>query len=168
MHRLDRASRDAGVAHLVERHLAKVEVASSSLVTCSNFSSARKGHDLPQAIKGERTRCLHLKNAVCRIFCKTGGTAFPTKASFCGVMKRVRASSPAPQKITGASTLLLLSNIWRHSQVVRQRSAKPLPPVRVWVAPPKIDKHRQGLVDFYLFTFHYSLFTKSRVSIFGK
>ena len=30
-------SADAGVAHLVERHLAKVEVASSSLVTRSIF-----------------------------------------------------------------------------------------------------------------------------------
>ena len=48
---------------------------------------------------------------------------------------------------------------WRHSQVVRQRSAKPLSPVQVWVAPPKIDKVRQNLVDFtyYLFTLHYSL-----------
>ncbi len=26
--------------------------------------------------------------------------------------------------------------IWRHSQVVRHGSAKPLPPVRIWVAPP--------------------------------
>ena len=33
---------------------------------------------------------------------------------------------------------------------------------------PKIDKHRQGLVDFYLFTIHYSLFTKIEGSIFGK
>ena len=167
MHRLDRASRDAGVAHLVERHLAKVEVASSSLVTCSNFSSARKGHDLPQAIKGANSLPPPQKCGVPH-FLQNRRYGAPTKAGFCGVMKRVRASSPAPQKITGASALLLLSNIWRHSQVVRQRSAKPLPPVRVWVAPPKIDKHRQGLVDFYLFTFHYSLFTKSRVSIFGK
>ena len=27
--------------------------------------------------------------------------------------------------------------LWRHSQVVRQRSATPLPPVQIWVAPPK-------------------------------
>ena len=27
--------------------------------------------------------------------------------------------------------------IWRHSQVVRQRPAKPLSPVQVWVAPPE-------------------------------
>ncbi len=27
--------------------------------------------------------------------------------------------------------------IWRHSQAVRQRSATPSPPVRIWVAPPK-------------------------------
>ena len=32
----------ASVAHLVERHLAKVEVASSSLVTRSNFSGASR------------------------------------------------------------------------------------------------------------------------------
>ena len=49
--------------------------------------------------------------------------------------------------------------IRHHSQVVRQRSATPLSPVQVWVAPPKIDKIRQSLVDFtyYLFTLHYSL-----------
>ena len=32
----------AGVAHPVERHLAKVEVASSSLVTRSNFKSKER------------------------------------------------------------------------------------------------------------------------------
>ena len=31
----------------------------------------------------------------------------------------------------------------------------------------KIDKHRQGLVDFYFFTLLYSLFTKTNGSIFG-
>ena len=38
---------------------------------------------------------------------------------------------------------------------------------KVSFGPPKIDKHRQGLVDFYLFTIHFSLFTKSEGSIFG-
>ena len=28
-------------------------------------------------------------------------------------------------------------HIWRHSQVVRQRSATPLSPVQIWVAPPE-------------------------------
>ena len=66
--------RHAGVAHLVERHLAKVEVASSSLVTCSRNDNRSK--------------------------------------------------------------FLLLLSIGRHSQVVRQSSAKAPPPVRVWVSPP--------------------------------
>ena len=30
---------------------------------------------------------------------------------------------------------------WRHSQVVRHGSAKPLPPVQIWVAPPKNTLH---------------------------
>ena len=30
-------------------------------------------------------------------------------------------------------------------------------PVRARPPAPKIDKHRQGLVDFYLFTLHFSL-----------
>ena len=64
----------ASVAHLVERHLAKVEVASSSLVTRSKF--------------------------------------------YTGV----------------------LSCRWRHSQVVRQGSAKSSPPVQIWVAPPKDEQ----------------------------
>ena len=41
----------------------------------------------------------------------------------------------------------------RHSQVVRQRSAKPLPPVQIWVAPPtkalSFDK-----AFFFCFPFH--------------
>ena len=37
-----RMEADAGVAHLVERHLAKVEVASSSLVTCSTKDNRSK------------------------------------------------------------------------------------------------------------------------------
>ena len=41
-------------------------------------------------------------------------------------------------------------------------------PVRVRPPAPKIDKHRQGLVDFYLFTLHFSLFSKFVGSIFGR
>ena len=41
-------------------------------------------------------------------------------------------------------------------------------PVRARPPAPKIDKHRQGLVDFYLFTLHFSLFTKFVGSIFGR
>ena len=40
---------DAGVAHLVERHLAKVEVASSSLVTRSK--QIRNAHRVPYFIR---------------------------------------------------------------------------------------------------------------------
>ena len=42
--------------------------------------------------------------------------------------------------------------------------------VRVRVPPPapKIDKPRKELVDFYLLPLHYSLFTKTEESIFGK
>ena len=41
-------------------------------------------------------------------------------------------------------------------------------PVRARPPAPKIDKHRQGLVDFYLFTLHFSLFSKFVGSIFGR
>ena len=51
--------------------------------------------------------------------------------------------------ITGASALLLLS-IGRHSQVVRQSSAKAPPPVRVWVSPPKRNTSRQAGVSFWI------------------
>ena len=68
---------DADLAHLVERHLAKVEVASSSLVIRS---------------KG---------------------------------------------RLNEQSLSVLFFQIRRHRQVVRQRPAKPLPPVQIWVAPPK-------------------------------
>ena len=36
-----------------------------------------------------------------------------------------------------SSNLVFRSKNWRHSQEVRQRPAKPLPPVRFWVAPPQ-------------------------------
>ena len=39
-------------------------------------------------------------------------------------------------KVEVASSSLVTRSRWRHSQVVRQRSAKPLPPVQIWVAPP--------------------------------
>ena len=43
--RFRRSDQDAGVAHPVERHLAKVEVASSSLVTRSNFRNVNNVPD---------------------------------------------------------------------------------------------------------------------------
>ena len=85
----------AAVAHLVERHLAKVEVASSSLVSRSTqslsngqafVSSARK---TPRQAQGCKTRCLHLRSIEVRGSRKT---------LFCGVMLRVRASSAAPTR----------------------------------------------------------------------
>ena len=47
--------------------------------------------------------------------------------------------------------------IWRHSQVVRQRPAKPLSPVQVWVAPP--TKNRLTIrVRRFLSFFHFLVF----------
>ncbi len=48
---------DAGIAHLVERHLAKVEVASSSLVARSR--KAVLGDKYCFFHRQDRTRCLH-------------------------------------------------------------------------------------------------------------
>ena len=39
-------------------------------------------------------------------------------------------------KANVASSNLVFRSKWRHSQVVRQGPAKPLPPVQIWVAPP--------------------------------
>ncbi len=62
-------------------------------------------------------------------------------------------SNPASPAICGSSSVVeynlakvgvagsnpvFRSNFWRHSQVVRQRSAKPLPPVRIRLPPPII------------------------------
>ena len=41
-------------------------------------------------------------------------------------------------------------HIWRHSQVVRQRSATPLSPVQIWVAPPKI---KALILSAFIFVF---------------
>ena len=43
-----------------------------------------------------------------------------------------------------------VEKIWRHGQVVRQRSATPLSPVRIWVAPPKKDRHPFGCLSFFV------------------
>ena len=40
--------------------------------------------------------------------------------------------------------------IWRHSQAVRQRSAKPLSPVRFRVAPPKAKAPHTGCFCFWM------------------
>ena len=56
-------------------------------------------------------------------------------------------------KVGVASSSLVFRSInyvWRHSQAVRQRSAKPLSPVRFWVSPPSICRgggtgRRKGL-----------------------
>ena len=55
----------AGVAHLVERDLAKVEVASSSLVARSkkNTPSDRMGYSFWNVPQHRRTRCLDLREA---------------------------------------------------------------------------------------------------------
>ena len=78
----------AGVAHLVERSLAKAEVAGSSPVSRSIHETAPR----------QPRRFMN------------------------GFVLR----SPLHNQIG-----------WRHSQVVRQRSAKSPPPVRIWVAPPR-------------------------------
>ena len=39
-------------------------------------------------------------------------------------------------KVEVASSSLVIRSRLRHSQVVRQRSATPSPPVQIWVAPP--------------------------------
>ena len=49
-------------------------------------------------------------------------------------MSRVQTPFPAP-----------VNFFWRHSQVVRQRSAKPLSPVQIRVSPPVI--YSAGVVE---------------------
>ena len=49
----------------------------------------------------------------------------------------------------GSSPALGTTSIWRHGQVVRQKPAKLLPPVRIWVSPPYFG----GLIALYYFAF---------------
>ena len=48
--------------------------------------------------------------------------------------QRVIGSIPIASTITGRKVCNI--TVRHHSQVVRQRPAKPLPPVRIWVVPP--------------------------------
>ena len=87
---LARKTKYAAVAHLVERHLAKVEVASSSLVS----RSKSKGTDVIRCfsfIRSTLASSTFIKSEV----------GVPVKAcGFCGVWMRVRASSAAPNQRT--------------------------------------------------------------------
>ena len=57
-------------------------------------------------------------------------------------------------KVEVASSSLVTRSIRRHSQAVRQRSAKPLSPVRFRVAPPKNPARKCGIFTFYLLPLH--------------
>ena len=50
--------------------------------------------------------------------------------------------------------IILLFQIRRHGQAVRQRSATPLSPVRFRVAPPKNPARKCGIFTFYLLPLH--------------
>ena len=51
----------------------------------------------------------------------------------------------------GSSPALGTTSIWRHGQVVRQKPAKLLPPVRIWVSPPVLqDLDALYILCFYL------------------
>ena len=85
---LARKIKYAAVAHLVERHLAKVEVASSSLVS----RSKSKGTDV--------IRCFSfIRSTLASSTFVKSEVGVPVKAcGFCGVWMRVRASSAAPNQ----------------------------------------------------------------------
>ena len=51
-------------------------------------------------------------------------------------------------KVGVAGSSPVFRSIWRHSQAVRQRSAKPLSPVRFRVAPPKEKHPKMGCFSF--------------------
>ena len=102
----------AGLAHLVERHLAKVEVASSNLVTRS---------------KGSIQFWVDFLNLLFILKIRR-------RAGLAHLAERHLA------KVEVASSNLVTRSRWRHSQVVRQRSAKPSPPVQVRVSPPSVKE----------------------------
>ena len=86
----------AGIAHLVERHLAKVEVASSSLVARSRLRRT-SGFGCPSFLRGSRRTCCLHRNAR-SAFSMRGPVGFPRMAEgrSWDAGKRVRASLPAP------------------------------------------------------------------------
>ena len=89
----------AGLAHLVERHLAKVEVASSSLVARSILNRT-SGLDVLFFMR-RRTRCLH-RNTRSVFFesWRSGRVPANRRRRFVGCRWQVRASQPAPKRNT--------------------------------------------------------------------
>ena len=74
-----------------------------------------------------------------------------------GKMSNVKWIDKKKEFVIMITLLEYISYIWRHGQVVRQRSATPLSPVQIWLAPsknPKCESVRD--FTFSLFTFHYS------------
>ena len=69
------------------------------------------------------------------------------KAKVAGSSPVIR-SRPVRVRISFASAFVT-NRIWRHGQVVRQRSATPLPPVRIWVAPPIRKAHHKVCFSYW-------------------
>ena len=73
----------------------------------------------------------------------------------------VAGSSPVIRSTDGHEKLRARNFIRRHSQAVRQRSAKPLSPVRIWVVPPRrVDKKdaNRKTRDFLGFSSFFAVF----------
>ena len=111
---------------MVERSLAKAEVAGSSPVSRSNFYN-----DKSAVIKIEldsRGSKLRRKTIQWIVFPEPGSTAERLRCA-----KHEQSAGEAKSPVSRSNP----NNIWRHSQAVRQRSAKPSSPVRFRVAPPR-------------------------------
>ena len=75
--------------------------------------------------------------------CQGGGGGFEPRNP---LQKRVRKGRFSYPIFSNCAGIPLPCTIRRHSQAVRQRSAKPSSPVRFRVAPPKIKTNPNGLV----------------------
>ena len=98
-----------GNSSVVERNLAMVDVASSTLVSRSIMF-------------------------VCLKLCPDGGIGRRKGLKIPRNFFFRAGSSPAP------GTIRFKFSAWRHGQVVRQKPAKLLPPVRIRVSPPSFKE----------------------------
>ena len=74
---------------------------------------------------------------------RVGGSIPPLGTRKCGSGSVVEYRL-AKARVAGSNPVF--RSIWRHSQVVRQRSATPLSPVQIWVAPPNLSSLRTFFV----------------------
>ena len=134
---------------MVERSLAKAEVAGSSPVSRSNFYDGSLAViKIGLSSRGSKLR----RKTILWIVLPEPGSAAERLRCAMREQSTGEAKSPVSRiPFSSRGSKLRINFIWRHSQAVRQRSAKPSPPVRFWVAPPAKYSRNDTIREYFFY-----------------